>query len=98
MEDIANNPVAGKAATLSHLPLRPSLMDTMDLFAVPGYERVGGQSGSNRNLAGGPREKQLQILRLRLSDCLDCQGRVDGKAENDGAVFLFPTISTTAAD
>ncbi len=33
-----------------------------------------------------------------LSDCLDCQGRVDGKAENDVAVFLFPTTSTTAAD
>ncbi len=33
-----------------------------------------------------------------LSDCLDCQGWVDGKAENDVAVFLFPTTSTTAAD
>jgi len=33
-----------------------------------------------------------------LSDCLDCQGWVDGKAENDGAVFRFPTTSATAAD
>jgi hypothetical protein len=54
-------------------------------------------------------KNQKQILRTAyptawgpklaaLSDCLDCQGWVDGKAENDVAVFLFPTTSTTAAD
>src|SRR5258708_6087704 len=33
-----------------------------------------------------------------LSDCLDCQGQVDGKGGKRDAVFRFPTTSTTAAD
>jgi hypothetical protein len=45
-----------------------------------------------------PPQAELRLGPRSLSDCLDCQGRVDGKAENDGAVFLFPTTSTTAAD
>ena len=59
--------------------------------------RCVARSRSFAPLTPSPTTSSPGPKRASLSDCLDCQGQVDGKAENGEAVCRFPTTTAAAA-